>query len=85
MSLHAILSMFRIAMCAEVSSATAQVATPGSRYDVSVWRNLKLLAGEGGVRKMYAGFTPTIIRAFPANAAQWLTWELALRANDAVV
>ena len=63
----------------------AQVATPGSRYDVSVWRNLTLLAAEGGLRKMYAGFTPTIIRAFPANAAQWLTWELALRAHDAVV
>ena len=60
-----------------------QVATPGSRYDVGVWRNLQLLRAEGGIRAMYSGFTPTLIRAFPANAAQWLTWELAFRFHTA--
>lgn len=30
---------------------------------------------------MYAGLTPTLIRAFPANAAQWLAWELSRRCN----
>lgn len=34
---------------------------------------------EGGIRSMYAGFTPTLVRAFPANACQWLAWELAMR------
>ena len=37
----------------------------------------------GGRRPMYAGLAPTLMRAFPANAAQWLTWELALRAAAA--
>ena len=65
------------------SIVVLQVATPGTRYDAGVWRNLQLLNAEGGIRKMYSGFTPTLIRAFPANAAQWLTWELAVRAHAA--
>lgn len=28
---------------------------------------------------MYAGLSPTLARAFPANAAQWLAWELCLQ------
>ena len=31
----------------------------------------------GGWRALYAGLSPTMVRAFPANAAQWLAWELA--------
>ncbi len=26
---------------------------------------------------LYSGLVPTLVRAFPANAAQWLVWELA--------
>lgn len=33
---------------------------------------------EGRWKSMYAGLTPTLIRAFPANAVQWLAWELAI-------
>ena len=33
----------------------------------------------GGRRTLYAGLVPTLIRAFPANAAQWLAWELSRR------
>ena len=33
----------------------------------------------GGRRVLYAGLTPTLVRAFPANAAQWLAWELSRR------
>jgi hypothetical protein len=33
----------------------------------------------GGVRALYAGLSPTLARAFPANAAQWLAWELCLQ------
>jgi hypothetical protein len=33
----------------------------------------------GGVQALYAGLTPTLARAFPANAAQWLAWELCLQ------
>ena len=28
---------------------------------------------------LYAGLTPTLWRAFPANAAQWLTWDILQR------
>ena len=34
----------------------------------------------GGVRCLWAGLWPTIVRAFPANAMQWLVYEYALRA-----
>ena len=33
----------------------------------------------GGVQALYAGLTPALARAFPANAAQWLAWELCLQ------
>lgn len=33
----------------------------------------------GGLGTLYAGIRPTLIRAFPANAAQWLAWEIAMR------
>ena len=56
-----------------------QTAGPGTRYDVSTARNLALLWAEGGRRALYAGLTPTLLRAFPANAAQWLAWEFAIR------
>ncbi|MBA0810987.1 hypothetical protein Gohar_002927, partial [Gossypium harknessii] len=32
-----------------------------------------------GVRGCYAGLGPTIVRAFPANAAAIVTWELAMK------
>lgn len=37
--------------------------------------------GAGGLRVMYAGLAPTLLRAFPANAAQWLTWDLLMRCH----
>jgi hypothetical protein len=37
------------------------------------------LLREGGVASLYAGLTPTLIRAYPANACQWLAWELVMR------
>jgi hypothetical protein len=35
--------------------------------------------GGGGLRAFYAGLGPVLARAAPANAAQWLAWELAVR------
>ncbi len=40
---------------------------------------MEWVACAGGLRTLYAGIRPTLIRAFPANAAQWLAWELAMR------
>lgn len=36
-------------------------------------------APAGGLKTLYAGLSPTLIRAFPANAAQWLAWELCMQ------
>ena len=63
----------------DVAKTRRQTAGPGSRYDVGTARNLALLWAEGGRRALYAGLTPTLLRAFPANAAQWLAWECAVR------
>ncbi|GIM14284.1 hypothetical protein Vretimale_17297 [Volvox reticuliferus] len=38
-----------------------------------------LLWREGGLASLYAGLTPTLVRAFPANACQWLAWEVVMR------
>lgn len=63
----------------DVAKTRRQTAGPGTRYDVGTLRNLALLWAEGGRRALYAGLTPTLLRAFPANAAQWLAWECAVR------
>ncbi len=56
-----------------------QTASPGSFHDVGLLRQLKLLYRRGGWHSLYAGLTPTLIRAFPANACQWLTWEVCMQ------
>lgn len=38
-----------------------------------------VLCSSGGRAALYAGLRPTLIRAFPANAAQWFTWECCMR------
>ena len=38
-----------------------------------------MLWQEGGRRALWAGLSPTLVRAFPANACQWLAWEVAMR------
>ncbi len=32
-----------------------------------------------GIRGLYSGLTPTLVRAFPANAVQWLAWDLSTK------
>ncbi|XP_052180759.1 mitochondrial arginine transporter BAC1 isoform X3 [Diospyros lotus] len=40
---------------------------------------LKLIYRRSGVKGCYTGLGPTILRAFPANAAAIVTWELAVK------
>lgn len=63
----------------DVAKTRIQTAHPGSPWDVGVARHLGMLWREGGARSLWAGLAPTLVRAFPANAAQWLAWELAMR------
>ena len=55
-----------------------QISQPGPR-DLGLRGHLRNIVQTKGWRGLYAGFGPVIIRAFPANAAQWLAWELATR------
>nr|KJB66733.1 hypothetical protein B456_010G155300 [Gossypium raimondii] len=47
--------------------------------DKSCQRNPFQIYRRIGVRGCYAGLGPTIVRAFPANAAPIVTWELAMK------
>ncbi|KAG8385531.1 hypothetical protein BUALT_Bualt03G0054900 [Buddleja alternifolia] len=42
-------------------------------------RILELIYRRSGIRGCYTGLGPTIVRAFPANAAAIVTWELAMK------
>eukprot|EP00249_Psilotum_nudum_P032094 c4724_g1_i2 orf=782-1234(+) len=42
-------------------------------------RNTQLIYRELGFRGLYAGLGPTLTRAFPANAAAMVTWELTAK------
>uniref|UniRef100_A0A7S0QZ58 ADP,ATP carrier protein n=1 Tax=Pyramimonas obovata TaxID=1411642 RepID=A0A7S0QZ58_9CHLO len=57
-----------------------QAALPGSPDDISLRAHLSRVYRERGVRGWYAGLQPVVLRAFPANACQWLTFELAMQA-----
>ena len=57
-----------------------QIARQGGPDDVGAWRLIARTARERGWRGLYAGAWPTLLRAFPANAAQFLAWELACQA-----
>lgn len=58
-----------------------QTSRPGP-LDVGLLRQLQAIVRAGSVRSLWAGLGPTIVRAFPANAAQWVAWELSVRALE---
>lgn len=72
-------TMWAAVLPLDVAKTRIQTAQPGSAWDVGILRHLHMLTKEGGVRALWAGFSPTVVRAFPANACQWVTWELAIR------
>ncbi|KXZ43066.1 hypothetical protein GPECTOR_105g98 [Gonium pectorale] len=63
----------------DTAKTRIQTATPGSAWDVGLRQHWRMLWREGGLASLYAGLTPTLARAFPANACQWLAWEVAMR------
>jgi Mitochondrial carrier protein len=60
-----------------------------SRYDTKVVGSyipeLLKIARERGIGGLYSGLLPTIVRAFPANAALFLGVEMSKRFFDDVV
>jgi hypothetical protein len=63
----------------DVAKTRIQTAQPGGPWDTGVLRQLRMLWREGGMRSLWTGLSPTLVRAFPANACQWLAWEVAMR------
>ena len=48
--------------------------------DGGVWKVLRRVHASHGVGGLYAGLRPVMVRAFVANAAQWMAWEGSTRA-----
>ncbi|XP_056662310.1 mitochondrial carnitine/acylcarnitine carrier protein-like [Monodelphis domestica] len=66
-----------VAIPPDVLKSRFQTAPPG-KYPNGFRDVLKEVVQEGGVSSLYKGFTAVMIRAFPANAACFLGFEVAL-------
>ncbi|GMI72836.1 hypothetical protein like AT2G33820 [Hibiscus trionum] len=53
--------------------------SPDKSSPTNPFRVLNSIYQRAGIRGCYAGLGPTIVRAFPANAAAIVTWELAMK------
>lgn len=53
--------------------------SPDKNHTRNPFRILELIYRRSGVGGCYTGLGPTIARAFPANAAAIVTWELAMK------
>lgn len=63
----------------DVAKTRIQTAWPGSPGDVGLVQQLRILYRTGGRKSLYAGLSTSLVRAAPANAAQWLVWELCVQ------
>jgi hypothetical protein len=73
------MGMWACVLPLDVAKTRLQTAGPGSPWDVGVSRHLVMLWQEGRLKALFAGLSPTLVRAFPANACQWVAWELAMQ------
>ena len=73
--------MWSVVLPLDACKTRIQTAWPGSVHDAGIRYHLLQMWQEGRWRRLYAGLTPTLIRAAPANAAQWLMWELCMGAS----
>ncbi|EEF50836.1 Mitochondrial carnitine/acylcarnitine carrier protein, putative [Ricinus communis] len=62
----------------DVAKTVIQTA-PDKSFTRNPFRVLNSIYRRAGLRGCYAGLGPTIVRAFPANAAAIVTWELAMK------
>ena len=61
----------------DAAKTRIQAASKGSADDVGIAKAMQRMWVQRGLRGMWAGLGPTLLRAFPANAAQWIVWELS--------
>ncbi|XP_007025577.2 PREDICTED: mitochondrial arginine transporter BAC1 [Theobroma cacao] len=62
----------------DVAKTVIQTA-PDKSSPTNPFQVLNSIYRRAGLRGCYAGLGPTIVRAFPANAAAIVTWELAMK------
>lgn len=72
------IAMWTIILPLDTVKTRRQAALPNTTWDVSLHQIIRMLWSEGRFASLWSGLYPTVLRAFPANAAQWLTWELAM-------
>ena len=71
-------SAFWLAMLpVDYAKTRIQISRRGDLDDASVRRVMARTFRERGVRGLYAGAGPVLLRAFPTNAVQFLAWEAA--------
>lgn len=67
-----------VAIPPDVLKSRFQTA-PAGKYPNGFRDVLRELIREEGIRSLYKGFTPVMLRAFPANAACFLGFEVAMK------
>jgi len=67
-----------VAIPADVLKSRLQTA-PAGMYPKGIRDVAREILREEGVRSLYKGFTPIMLRAFPANAACFLGYEVTLK------
>ena len=72
-------AMWVAVLPADVVKTRVQVAPPGTLPRPTLQREWRAVLASGGVRALWTGLGITLARAAPANAAQWLAWEAAVR------
>ena len=73
------MAMWTVVLPIDAAKTRIQTAWPGSTRDVGLLKQLRMMYREGGGKVLYAGLAPTLVRAAPANAAQWLVWEMMIK------
>lgn len=72
-------AMWAAVLPADVVKTRVQVAPPGTLPRPTLGSEFRSVLKAGGVRSLWTGLGPTLARAAPANAAQWLAWDAAIQ------
>lgn len=73
-------AMWATVLPVDAAKTRIQAEFKGGRHDAPLATVMRVMWREGGLRCWWGGLVPTLLRAFPANAAQWIAWEAAQRA-----
>ena len=72
-------AMWATVLPVDAAKTRIQAEFKGGRHDAPLTAVMRAMWREGGLRCWWGGLAPTLLRAFPANAAQWFAWEAAQR------